>query len=147
MNKRKSIYEYMKEEYEYDTNNVEEHGCIERVLPEEPSEKFCSTCFYENDEDCMNDECEIGTLSGWQPKAEAKKWICCDCKNDCKEEGLTACTGYTKKEKKHKVKLKMSQKKFKYFKEIICRDCYLSKGVWECNKSCNLDRYIKKEVK
>jgi hypothetical protein len=60
------------------------------IVLEEPSEKLCSTCFYENDEDCVNDECEIGTLSGWKPiklanekpkveKVKKYKYVCNKC--------------------------------------------------------------------
>jgi len=101
----KCSFEYDNMQEEYDTDNVEEHGCIERVLPEEPDcgsdcvckeevEKSCSNCYFFNGDDCENlkySGCVYPKFIGWKPKHtenKLEKVNCLKCKNvsTCKIE-------------------------------------------------------------
>ena len=113
------------EEEEYDTDNVEDTGTIERVLPEEPEIMTCDNCEY-SDKSGYSEPCDTCTR-GITLKRISFNW--------------TPKKPIVQKEKK--IKLKISEKKLKYLQEIICDKCM--KCDEECNEPCNLSRYIKKE--
>jgi hypothetical protein len=108
---------------EYDTDNVEEHGCIERVLPEEPKElKSCVNCkYYDEIVNCYSIVGGCNNRDKFEPKLADEK---------------------PKVEKVKKYKLKMKPNTLAYFQKIICKDCPMD--IKDCGWDCNLDRYIVK---
>lgn len=121
-------------------------------------EKSCSNCAYEElsrySESCKN--CSLGislnkVTFNWKPKEAKDKHEQTYEKafKDVIESTVIAQYVKSKKETKEntkKLKLRMSEKKFKKIQELICDKC----ALWEkdCNNVwCNLDRYLVKVVK